>query len=240
MSSISPILELRGVDASYGKVRALHGVSLRVGPGEVIALIGANGAGKSTTLRVMSGLITASAGNVLLDGAPITGHRPDMIVRSGIAHCPEERRIWPELTVHENLALGAYICSDRSEVKRRMGAVLTRFPRLRERSVQLAGTLSGGEQQMLAIGRALMSAPRILLLDEPSLGLSPLIMQEVLAVVRQLRDQGITIVLVEQNVHNALSVANRAYVLATGRVVAEDSAAGLLKNPDVLRAYLGG
>ena len=210
MSSIDPILELRGVDASYGKVRALHGVSLKVGLGEVIALIGANGAGKSTTLRVMSGLIAASAGDILLDGASIAGHRPDMIVRSGIAHCPEERRIWPELTVHENLALGAYICSDSSEVKRRMEAVLERFPRLRERSLQFAGTLSGGEQQMLAIGRALMSAPRILLLDEPSLGLSPLIMQEVLAVIRQLRDQGITIVLVEQNVHNALSVANRA------------------------------
>jgi branched-chain amino acid transport system ATP-binding protein len=240
MSSIDPILELRGVDASYGKVRALHGVSLNVGPGEVIALIGANGAGKSTTLRVMSGLIAASAGDILLDGASIAGHRPDMIVRSGIAHCPEERRIWPELTVHENLALGAYICSDRSEVKRRMEAVLERFPRLRERSLQFAGTLSGGEQQMLAIGRALMSAPRILLLDEPSLGLSPLIMQEVLAVILQLRDQGITIVLVEQNVHNALSVANRAYVFTTGRIVAEDSAAGLLKNPDLLRAYLGG
>jgi branched-chain amino acid transport system ATP-binding protein len=240
MNSSDPILELRNVDASYGKVRALRGVSLKVSPGEVIALIGANGAGKSTTLRVMSGLVTASAGDILLDGGSIARHRPDMIVRSGIAHCPEERRIWPELTVHENLALGAYICRDRSEAKRRMEDVLTRFPRLRERSFQLAGTLSGGEQQMLAIGRALMSAPRVLLLDEPSLGLSPLIMQEVLTVIRQLRDQGITIVLVEQNVHNALLVANRAYVFATGRIVAEDSAAGLSKNPDLLRAYLGG
>jgi branched-chain amino acid transport system ATP-binding protein len=240
MSSMDPILELREVNASYGKVRALHGVSLKISPGEVVALIGANGAGKSTTLRVMSGLIGATTGDILLDGVSIARHRPDTIVRRGIAHCPEERRIWPELTVHENLALGAYICGDRAEVKRRMEVVLTRFPRLRERSAQMAGTLSGGEQQMLAIGRALMSAPRILLLDEPSLGLSPLIMQEVLTVIRQLRDQGITIVLVEQNVHNALSVANRAYVLTTGRIVAEDTAAGLLKNPDLLRAYLGG
>jgi branched-chain amino acid transport system ATP-binding protein len=240
MSSIDPILELRGVSASYGKVRALHGISLKVSPGEVVALIGANGAGKSTTLRVMSGLIGATTGDILLDGASIARQRPDTIVRKGIAHCPEERRIWPELTVYENLAVGAFICGDRAEVKRRLEVALTRFPRLRERSAQLAGTLSGGEQQMLAIGRALMSAPRVLLLDEPSLGLSPLIMQEVLTVIRQLRDQGITIVLVEQNVHNALSVATRAYVFTTGRIVAEDSAAGLLKNPDLLRAYLGG
>jgi branched-chain amino acid transport system ATP-binding protein len=240
MSSIDPILELRGVSASYGKVRALHGISLTVSPGEVVALIGANGAGKSTTLRVMSGLIRATTGDILLDGASIARQRPDTIVRKGIAHCPEERRIWPELTVYENLSVGAFICGDRAEVKRRLELALTRFPRLRERSAQLAGTLSGGEQQMLAIGRALMSAPRVLLLDEPSLGLSPLIMQEVLTVIRQLRDQGITIVLVEQNVHNALSVATRAYVFTTGRIVAEDSAAGLLKNPDLLRAYLGG
>jgi branched-chain amino acid transport system ATP-binding protein len=208
-------------------------------PGEVIALIGANGAGKSTTLRAISGLIKPTAGDILLDGVSIAGQRPDLIVRNGIAHCPEERHVWPELSVQENLSLGAYICKDRADVRRRTEVVLTRFPRLRERGTQLAGTLSGGEQQMLAIGRALMSAPRILLLDEPSLGLSPMIMQEVLSVIRLLRDQGITIVLVEQNVHNALAVANRAYVFETGKVVAEDSAAGLLKNPELLRAYLG-
>ena len=147
MNSSDPILELRNVDASYGKVRALRGVSLKVSPGEVIALIGANGAGKSTTLRVMSGLVTASAGDILLDGGSIARHRPDMIVRSGIAHCPEERRIWPELTVHENLALGAYICRDRSEAKRRMEDVLTRFPRLRERSFQLAVPFPGASSR---------------------------------------------------------------------------------------------
>ena len=240
MTGTPPVLELRDVKAGYGKVQALHGISLQIRPGEVVALIGANGAGKSTTLRAISGLIAPTGGDILLDGSSIARRRPDLIVRSGIAHCPEERRVWPELSVQENLSLGAYICSDRAEVKRRTEMVLARFPRLRERGSQFAGTLSGGEQQMLAIGRALMSAPRILLLDEPSLGLSPLMMQEVLSVIRQLRDQGITIVLVEQNVHNALSVANRAYVFATGRIAAEDSAAGLLKNPDLLRAYLGG
>jgi branched-chain amino acid transport system ATP-binding protein len=240
MSNSNPVLELRNVSVAYGKATALHAINLHVSPGEVIALIGANGAGKSTTLRAISGLLKPTNGDILLDGTSIAGQRPDVIVRSGIAHCPEERRIWPELSVQENLGLGAYICKDRVEVKRRTELVLERFPRLRERGMQMAGTLSGGEQQMLAIGRALMSAPRVLLLDEPSLGLSPMIMQEVLAVIRQLRDQGITIVLVEQNVHNALAVANRAYVFETGKVVAEDSAAGLLKNPDLLRAYLGG
>jgi branched-chain amino acid transport system ATP-binding protein len=240
MNPTIPILELRNVDVAYGKLRALHGVSLHVQQGEVVALIGANGAGKSTTLRAISGLLTPAAGDILYNSASIARQRPDVIVRGGIAHCPEERHIWPELSVHENLSLGAYICRDRAEIERRMDTVLLRFPRLRERIAQLAGTLSGGEQQMLAIGRALMSAPRLLLLDEPSLGLSPLITQEVLSAIRELRDQGITILLVEQNVHNALLVASRAYVFETGRVVAEDSAEGLLNNPDLLRAYLGG
>ncbi|MGD9840086.1 MAG: ABC transporter ATP-binding protein [Afipia sp.] len=234
------MLELRQLYAAYGKVRALHDVSIRVEPGEVVALIGANGAGKSTILRAISGLLAPAGGDILFNGASIARRRPDVIVRDGIAHCPEERHVWPDLSVQENLGLGAYICRDRTEIDRRMETVLERFPRLRERLTQLAGTLSGGEQQMLAIGRALMSSPRLLLLDEPSLGLSPLITQEVLSAIRQLRDQGITIVLVEQNVHNALSVASRAYVIETGRVVAEDSAEGLLQNPDLLRAYLGG
>jgi branched-chain amino acid transport system ATP-binding protein len=240
MNPTAPILELRNVDVAYGKLRALYGVSLHIQQGEVVALIGANGAGKSTTLRAISGLLTPNAGDILFNNVSIARQRPDLIVRAGIAHCPEERRVWPDLSVHENLNLGAYICRDRAEIERRMDAVLLRFPRLRERLGQLAGTLSGGEQQMLAIGRALMSAPRLLLLDEPSLGLSPLIAQEVLSAIKQLRDQGITILLVEQNVHNALSVASRAYVFETGRLVAEDSAKGLLNNPDLLRAYLGG
>jgi branched-chain amino acid transport system ATP-binding protein len=234
------ILELRQIDAAYGKVKSLHGVSITVARGEVVALIGANGAGKSTTLRAISGLITPTAGDILFNGQTIVRRRPDVIVQGGIAHCPEERHVWPELSVRENLTLGAYLCRDRAEVTRREEEVLQRFSRLRERLDQLAGTLSGGEQQMLAIGRALMSAPKLLLLDEPSLGLSPRITEEVLEVIRQLCAQNITIVLVEQNVYNALSVASRAYVLETGRVVAQDTAKSLLGNPDLLRAYLGG
>jgi branched-chain amino acid transport system ATP-binding protein len=240
MSATDPILELRNVDVAYGKLRALHGVSLTVQPGEVVALLGANGAGKSTTLRAISGLLAPTAGDILYHGASIARQRPDAIVRGGIAHSPEERHIWPELSVRDNLSLGAYINRDRTETARRMEQILTRFPRLRERLGQWAGTLSGGEQQMLAIGRALMSGPKLLLLDEPSLGLSPLMSQEVMRAIRELRDTGMTIVLVEQNVHNALSVASRAYVFETGRVVAEDTAGSLLGNPDLLRAYLGG
>jgi branched-chain amino acid transport system ATP-binding protein len=235
----TPFLELRNVDVAYGKVQALRGVSLRVERGEVVALLGANGAGKSTTLRTISGLLSPSRGEILFDGTSIAHQRPDAIVRAGIAQSPEERHIWPELTVGDNLHLGAYICRDRKEVAARLDAALFRFPRLRERIGQYAGTLSGGEQQMLAIGRALMSAPKLLLLDEPSLGLSPLVAQEVMDAIRELRDQGMTVVLVEQNVYSALSVASRAYVFETGRIVAEDTAANLVDKKQVLRAYLG-
>jgi branched-chain amino acid transport system ATP-binding protein len=239
MSVAKSILSLRNVQVAYGKAQALHDVSLEIGEGEVVALIGANGAGKTTTLRAISGLLKPSFGDIEFEGKPIAGKSADAIVRAGIAQCPEERHVWPEMTVAENLELGAFLCRDRHEVDRRVGMVVHRFPRLRERFKQLAGTLSGGEQQMLAIGRALMSEPKLLLLDEPSLGLSPLMSEEVLSVIVELRGQGITIVLVEQNVHNALSVADRAYVFETGRVVAHDTAAGLLGNPDLLKAYLG-
>ena len=237
---MSTLLELAGVESAYGKLKALHGVSFSVARAEIVALLGANGAGKSTTLRVISGLMKASAGDVKFDGKPISNMRPDLILKMGIAHCPEERHVWPEMTVEENLRLGGYICTSKAELELRLEKVVQPFARLRERYRQLSGTLSGGEQQMLAIARALMSSPRLLLLDEPSLGLAPRITQELLDIFRQLRDGGMTIVLVEQNVHNALSVASRAYVFETGRVVAEDTATALLGNPDLLRAYLGG
>jgi branched-chain amino acid transport system ATP-binding protein len=239
MTAQTNILELRNLEVRYGKLRALNGINLEVREGEIVALLGANGAGKSTALRAISGLLAPASGEILYRGQSIAKRRPDLIVRDGIAHSPEERHIWPELSVRENLSLGAYCCPDRSLAEQRLESVLKRFPRLRERLSQLAGLLSGGEQQMLAIGRALMSGPRLLLLDEPSLGLSPLMSQEVLGALRELAQQGITILIVEQNVHSALSVASRAYVFETGRVVGEGSASNMLGNPDLLRAYLG-
>ncbi|OKO87022.1 amino acid ABC transporter ATPase [Bradyrhizobium sp. NAS80.1] len=239
MNAQTNILELRNLEVCYGKLRALNGINLQIREGEIVALLGANGAGKSTALRAISGLLAPASGDILYCGKSIAKRRPDLIVRDGIAHSPEERHIWPELSVRENLSLGAYCCPDRSLAEQRFESVLQRFPRLRERLSQLAGLLSGGEQQMLAIGRALMSGPKLLLLDEPSLGLSPLMSQEVLGALRELCQQGITILIVEQNVHSALSVASRAYVFETGRVVGEGSAADMLGNPDLLRAYLG-
>jgi branched-chain amino acid transport system ATP-binding protein len=239
MSAQSEILALRNVEVCYGKLRALNGINLQVQEGEIVALLGANGAGKTTALRAISGLLAPTSGDILYCGKSIAKRRPDLIVRDGIAQSPEERHIWPELSVRENLSLGAYCCPDRALADQRFESVLQRFPRLRERLSQLAGLLSGGEQQMLAIGRALMSGPKLLLLDEPSLGLSPLMSQEVLGALRELCQQGITILIVEQNVHSALSVASRAYVFETGRVVAEGSAADMRGNPDLLRAYLG-
>jgi branched-chain amino acid transport system ATP-binding protein len=237
--SAEALLSLSNVHAGYGKLKALHGVSLEVMPGEVVALIGANGAGKSTLLRVISGLIAPMAGEIRWEGRAIGGMQAHDILALGLSHCPEERHVWPEMTVQENLELGAYLCRSRAEVRRRVDIAFHRFPRLKERQRQLAGTLSGGEQQMLAIARALMSEPRLLMLDEPSLGLSPKMALEVFSVVREISAHGVTVLLVEQNVHNALSVASRAYIVETGRIAAEKESGALLNDQELLNAYLG-
>ncbi|HVG94272.1 MAG TPA: ABC transporter ATP-binding protein [Planctomycetota bacterium] len=234
------MLEVEGLVVAYGAVEALHGIDLSAAEGEIVALIGANGAGKTTTLKAISGLLPARAGRVLLDGRPITGLAPHKIVGLGVSHAPEGRRIFTDLTVRENLSLGAYVARSRRAEAERLERVLELFPRLRERIEQAGGTLSGGEQQMLAIGRALMAAPRMLLLDEPSLGLAPLLVQEIFREIARInREDGATILLVEQNAHMALSLAHRGYVLETGRVVLADDAKRLLADPQVRGAYLG-
>jgi branched-chain amino acid transport system ATP-binding protein len=236
----APLLSIEDLKVCYGKAEALHGVSLQVKAGEVVALIGANGAGKSTTLRAISGLLKPTSGRIVWKDQTIGGLAAEKVVAAGIAHCPEERHVWSEMTVRENLMLGAYLAGSKHEVERRISIAFHRFTRLRERERQLAGTLSGGEQQMLAIARALMSEPELLLLDEPSLGLSPRMADEVFDVVREINQHGVTVLVVEQNIHNALAVASRAYVFETGNIKAEDSSAGLLADPALLRAYLGG
>ena len=234
------MLTLEGVDVFYGPVQALHGVSLRVEAGEIVTLVGSNGAGKSTTLRTVSGLVAPRAGRLLLDGEPIGGRRPERIVALGVAHAPEGRRIFTRLTVLENLAMGGYLVRDRAQTAGTLERVFALFPRLAERRDQPGGTLSGGEQQMLAIGRALMSRPRLLLLDEPSLGIAPILVQEIFReIVRINREDGTTILLVEQNANAALQVAHRAYVLETGRIVLEGEARALRDHPQVKEAYLG-
>lgn len=235
-----PLLEVQNIVAGYGNLIALHGVSLTVNKGEVVALLGANGAGKSTILRAISGLIVPRSGEIRWKGQSLVKQRAMTILKMGISHCPEERHVWPEMTVEQNLELGAYQIKSKQETTRRMGIAFHRFPRLKERAKQLAGTLSGGEQQMLAIARALMSEPELLILDEPSLGLSPLMAQEVFSVVKELNEHGVSLLVVEQNVHNALSVAHRAYVVETGEIVAERDSQGLLNDPELLNAYLGG
>jgi branched-chain amino acid transport system ATP-binding protein len=229
MSGPDPLLDVRAVRAGYGHIIGVDDVSLTVERGELVALLGSNGAGKSTLLRTISGVIVPRAGSVVLDGVDVTGRSSDRLVRDGMAHVPEGRRMLPRLTVEDNLRLGAFGRRDRRSIGADVDAAFERFPALGPRRHQRAGTLSGGEQQMLAIGRALMSRPRLLLLDEPSLGLSPLLVKQVFAMVRQLRDEGITVLLVEQNATQGLAIADRAYVLTRGRV----TAAG---RPDELRA----
>ena len=235
-----PLLELRGVVAGYGAITALSGVSLTVGQGEIVTLIGANGAGKSTALMSISGVLPARAGEILLDGQPIHRRTPADIVRLGLVQVPEGRRIFPRLSVAENLEMGAFCRDDPAGVRRDRAAVHALFPVLAERGRQLGGTLSGGEQQMLAIGRALLAGPRLLLLDEPSLGLAPLLVRQIFEIIARMnRERGTTILLVEQNAHLALQTAHRGYVLETGRTVIEGTGADLLDNPAVRSAYLG-
>ena len=233
------LLELHGVDAYYGRVRALRAVTISLDKGEIVGVIGSNGAGKTTTLRTISGLMRPAAGTIAFDGRDITGAPAHTIVRRGICHAPEGRRLFPRMMVIDNLQMGAYTRSDAAGIAADLARVYELFPRLQERSTQLAGTLSGGEQQMLAIGRALMSRPKVLMLDEPSLGLSPILVELIFDIVRQINAQGVPILLVEQNAHKALEVAHRAYVLETGSIVKEGTGAELLRSPDVQRAYLG-
>jgi branched-chain amino acid transport system ATP-binding protein len=232
------MLEVRDLHVSYGEIPALKGVSLSVGAGEIVALLGNNGAGKTTTLKTISGLLAPRSGEVRLAGEPIRGLAAHAIVRKGIAHVPEGRRVFNRLTVRENLDMGAYTRTD-SGIDADLDRVFGLFPRLRERRSQVAGTLSGGEQQMLAIGRALMGHPRLLLLDEPSMGLAPVLVEQIFDTVRDINRQGTTVLLVEQNAALALDVAQRAYVLETGSVALAGFAGELAQNPEVRRAYLG-
>ncbi len=232
-------LVIEGLDVHYGAVHALRGVSLKVEPGQIVTLIGSNGAGKSTTLRAVSGLVKPSGGSIRFDDKPLAGLPPHDIVRLGIAHAPEGRGIFANLTVHENLELGSYIRRDRAGIADDRDKALALFPRLRERLHQSAGTLSGGEQQMLAIARALLARPRLLLLDEPSLGLAPQIVQVIFGIIRDINLAGTTILLVEQNAHMALKVAHYAYVLEVGAVAMADKASVLAASDAVRKAYLG-
>ncbi len=233
-------LELRGVHVNYGGVEALHGIDLQVREGEIVAVLGANGAGKSTTLMSISGLVRPAKGEILFQGRPLHQMPSHEIVRLGITQSPEGRRVFGTLSVRRNLLLGAFIIDDNKRIAESLEWIYTLFPRLKERSKQLAGTLSGGEQQMLAIGRALMSQPKVLLLDEPSLGLAPLLVRSIFETIQEINKSGVTVVLVEQNARAALKLATRGYVLEVGHVVMEDNAAALLANPSVREAYLGG
>ena len=234
------MLEIGDIVCSYGRIDALKGVTVSVGRGQLVALIGTNGAGKSTTLRAISGLVAVRTGRIVFDGEDITAATPQKILARGIAHCPEGRRVFPQLSVEENLEMGAYLRNDSAEIAIDLARIYGEFPRLKERRKQVAGTLSGGEQQMLAIGRALMSRPRLILFDEPSLGLAPNIVDQTFDIIRGIRDAGTTVLLVEQNAFAALEMCDHAYLLESGRVVLSGPGAELIENEHVRRAYLGG
>jgi len=234
------LLELRDVHAYYGNIHALKGISLTVDEGEIVTLIGANGAGKSTTLKTISGLLRPRAGEITFDGERIDGRRADQVVRLRITQAPEGRRVFPRMSVQENLEMGAFQRKKGTELDADFERVFTLFPRLRERRWQAGGTLSGGEQQMLAIGRALMASPRLILLDEPSMGLAPILVEQIFDIIKDINAQGTTVLLVEQNALMALGIARRGYILQTGEIVLSDDSARLADNPDVKKAYLGG
>lgn len=236
----SKLLEIDSLSVYYGAIHALKGISFFINQGEIVTLIGANGAGKSTTINTISGLLKPKKGTIIFEGKRIDKVVPHKIVELGISQSPEGRKIFPNLTTLENLELGAFCRKDKEKIKKDIEKTFTLFPRLKERSKQNAGTLSGGEQQMLAIGRALMSDPKLLLLDEPSLGLAPILVKSIFNTILEINQQGTTILLVEQNAHMALQIANRGYVLETGRIVLEDTAQSLLNNQQVREAYLGG
>ena len=235
------MLEIKNLQVSYGAITALHGVTLSVKPGSIVTLIGGNGAGKTTTLRTVSGLLKPQSGEIFYDGKSIAGLPPHRIVQLGLSHVPEGRMVFANLTVHENLMMGAYLQRDQAVIRQLQESVFKTFPRLQERERQIAGTLSGGEQQMLAIGRALMSKPKFLMMDEPSLGIAPLLVKTIFEKIVEInRTQGITILLVEQNANLALEISNYGYVLETGKIILQDQSSALRQNPQVKSAYLGG
>lgn len=233
------MLEVKDIEVYYGVIQAIKGISFEVNEGEVIALIGANGAGKTTTLHTITGLLSPKKGSVTFEGQDITKVPAHKIVSLGMAHVPEGRRVFAELTVYQNLKMGAYTRMDKAEIEETLQMVYKRFPRLEERKNQLAGTLSGGEQQMLAMGRALMSHPKIILMDEPSMGLSPILVNEIFDIIKEVSASGTTVLLVEQNAKKALSIADRAYVLETGKIVLEGDAKEMLNDDSIKKAYLG-
>ena len=233
------MLEIKDLEVYYGVIQAIKGISFDVNEGEVIALIGANGAGKTTTLQTITGMLSAKKGSILFEGTDITKVPGHKIVSMGMAHVPEGRRVFANMTVLQNLKMGAFTRSDKNEIESTIEMIYKRFPRLKERQNQTAGTLSGGEQQMLAMGRALMSKPRIILMDEPSMGLSPIFVNEIFDIIKEVSESGTTVLLVEQNAKKALSIADRAYVLETGRITLEGKASDLLHDESVQKAYLG-
>ena len=234
------MLEVKDLEVYYGVIQAIKGVSFQVNQGEVIALIGANGAGKTTILHTITGLLSPKRGSVMFEGKEITKVPAHKIVSMGMAHVPEGRRVFAELSVYENLKMGAYTRKDKKEIEESLANVYKRFPRLEERKNQMAGTLSGGEQQMLAMGRALMAKPKLLLLDEPSMGLAPILVQEIFSIIQDIKAQGTTVLLVEQNARMALSIADRGYVLETGKVVYAGTGEELAESEEIAKAYLGG